>query len=72
MMTQPALPPSLDLTDDDALFTPAEVGAYFRVDAKTVSRWARAKKIGSIRTGGGHRRFRASEVKRLLRERADS
>ncbi|WP_245533479.1 BldC family transcriptional regulator [Actinoalloteichus sp. AHMU CJ021] len=38
----------------------------FRVDPKTVTRWATAGRIGSIRTPGGHRRFRESEVKSLL------
>ncbi len=38
----------------------------FRVDPKTVTRWASAGRIGSIRTPGGHRRFRESEVQDLL------
>jgi len=50
----------------DALLTPAEVAALFRVNPKTVTRWARAGKISAIRTLGGHRRFRASEIKRAL------
>ena len=48
------------------LLTPSEVAALFRVDPKTVTRWAKAGKIGSIRTLGGHRRFRESEVRELL------
>lgn len=48
------------------LLTPAEVGALFRVDPKTVTRWAAAGKISSIRTPGGHRRFREDEVRALL------
>ena len=32
----------------------------FRVNPKTVTRWARAGKISAIRTLGGHRRFKAS------------
>lgn len=50
----------------DRLLTPGEVAALFRVDPKTVTRWAAAGRIGSIRTPGGHRRFRESEVKALL------
>jgi excisionase family DNA binding protein len=50
------------------LLTPAEVAALFRVDAKTVTRWAQAGKLSSIRTLGGHRRYRADEVSRLLKE----
>src|SRR6266702_1131519 len=51
----------------EALLTPAEVGALFRVDPKTVTRWAKAGKLSSIRTLGGHRRYRETEVRRLLR-----
>lgn len=50
----------------DRLLTPAEVGALMRVDPKTVTRWAVAGRIGSVRTPGGHRRFRESEVKHLM------
>lgn len=38
----------------------------FRVDPKTVTRWAKAGKLSSIRTLGGHRRYRESEVRELL------
>ncbi len=51
---------------EDTLLTPAEVAALFRVDPKTVTRWAKAGKLSSIRTLGGHRRYRAEEVKRFL------
>ncbi|WP_448073598.1 BldC family transcriptional regulator [Georgenia yuyongxinii] len=50
----------------EQLLTPSEVAARFRVDPKTVTRWANAGKISSIRTLGGHRRFRRSEVEELL------
>jgi excisionase family DNA binding protein len=53
-------------SDGEALLTPAEVAALFRVDPKTVTRWAKAGKLTSIRTLGGHRRYRASEVHSLL------
>ena len=52
----------------ERLLTPGEVAALFRVDPKTVTRWATAGRIGSIRTPGGHRRFRESEVMALLAE----
>ena len=52
--------------DSEHLLTPAEVAALFRVDPKTVTRWAKAGKLTSIRTLGGHRRYRASEVHALL------
>jgi excisionase family DNA binding protein len=51
---------------NDRLLTPGEVAAEFRVDPKTVTRWAAAGRLGSIRTPGGHRRFRESEVRALL------
>lgn len=50
------------------LLTPAEVAKMFRVDPKTVTRWAAAGRISSIRTPGGHRRFREHEVRELLAE----
>jgi len=50
----------------ERLLTPGEVALMFRVDPKTVTRWASAGRIGSIRTPGGHRRFRESEVRGLL------
>lgn len=52
----------------DSLLTPAEVAALFRVNPKTVTRWARSGKITAIRTLGGHRRFRATEIKRCLEQ----
>jgi excisionase family DNA binding protein len=53
-------------TESEALLTPAEVAAMFRVDPKTVTRWAKAGKLSSIRTLGGHRRYRESDVRELL------
>jgi len=50
----------------ERLLTPGEVATLFRVDPKTVTRWASAGRIGSIRTPGGHRRFRESEVRSML------
>ena len=55
----------------DRLLTPGEVASLFRVDPKTVTRWAASGRIGSIRTPGGHRRFRESEVRALLRGNSD-
>ena len=46
--------------------TPAEVAALFRVDPKTVTRWADSGKLTAIRTLGGHRRYRQDEVQSLL------
>ena len=53
-------------SDHEVLLTPAEVATLFRVDPKTVTRWAKSGKLTSIRTLGGHRRYKESEVKALL------
>ncbi|MGA0079021.1 MAG: BldC family transcriptional regulator [Candidatus Nanopelagicales bacterium] len=58
---------SLSASNQEKLLTPAEVAALFRVDPKTVTRWAKAGKLTSIRTLGGHRRYKESEVKALLK-----
>jgi len=58
------------------LYTPAEVAAIFRVDPKTVTRWAAkgtmilqdGTPVEIIRTPGGHRRFDALQVDQLRRE----
>ncbi len=52
--------------DGELLLTPAEVATIFRVAVKTVTRWAEAGKLAAIRTPGGHRRFRESEVRAML------
>jgi len=57
---------SLFESDAEILLTPAEVAAIFRVDPKTVTRWAKSGKLTAIRTLGGHRRYRQSEVQSLL------
>ena len=62
------IPEGLQTYDDDALLTPSEVASMFRVNPKTVTRWARAGKISAIRTLGGHRRFRAREIRQFLEQ----
>jgi excisionase family DNA binding protein len=52
--------------EHEVLLTPAEVAALFRVDPKTVTRWAKAGRLTAVRTLGGHRRYKESEVKALL------
>ena len=58
---------SLTSSNQEKLLTPAEVASLFRVDPKTVTRWAKAGKLTSIRTLGGHRRYKESEVRALLK-----
>ena len=57
---------SSEIPAQEVLLTPSEVASLFRVDPKTVTRWAKAGKLTSIRTLGGHRRYKESEVKALL------
>src|SRR6266852_5859588 len=67
-MSQGAMMDKPNPREDEALLTPSEVAAMFRVNPKTVTRWARAGKISAIRTLGGHRRFRASEIRKFLEQ----
>ena len=52
----------------EQLLTPREVAALFRVDPKTVTRWAQEGRLSAVRTLGGHRRYHALEVYALLAE----
>jgi excisionase family DNA binding protein len=54
------------MIEQEHLLTPGEVAKLMRVDPKTVTRWAADGKLSSIRTPGGHRRFRESDVRALL------
>jgi excisionase family DNA binding protein len=54
------------ITEPSRLLTPAEVAALFRVDVKTVTRWANTGRLTTIRTLGGHRRFREDEINVVL------
>lgn len=53
---------------DTHLLTPGEVAAVMRVDPKTVTRWASARRVASIRTPGGHRRFRVGDLRKMIQE----
>jgi len=59
------------MDDADRMLTPGQVAAMFAVNPKTVTRWAKAGKLHSIRTLGGHRRFKASDVRRVIAESAE-
>ena len=50
----------------DRLLTPGEVATLFRVDPKTVTRWAKSGRLTHVRTLGGHRRYDEAEVRALL------
>ncbi|MBW3579171.1 MAG: BldC family transcriptional regulator [Actinobacteria bacterium] len=57
--------------DNDELLTPAEVAKRFGVNPKTITRWADAGKLTAIRTLGGHRRYRESEIDALIEQHAE-
>lgn len=54
------------------LLTPGQVAALLQCNPKTVTRWAKAGKLASIRTLGGHRRFFSDDVAKILRGEVDS
>lgn len=60
-------PETADTADYDQLLRPQDVALIFRVDPKTVTRWANKKRLTSVRTPGGHRRFKKSEIDILLK-----
>ncbi len=57
------------MNNEQDLLKPGQVARMFAVDPKTVTRWAKLGKLDTVMTLGGHRRYRASEVRELL-ERA--
>lgn len=68
MKTRPAVLARLTGTHDETLFTPADAAALFRVCAKTITRWAKDGKLPAVRTPGGHRRYRAADLRVLLED----
>jgi len=51
-----------ELSSEDRILTASEVARVFRVDAKTVTRWANQGRIPCFRTLGGHRRFVEADI----------
>lgn len=52
------------------ILTPVEVAKLFRVDPKTIARWAESGKIRSFKTLGGHRRFRRHWIESMIDQAA--
>ena len=50
------------------LLRTADVAALFHVSERTVSDWARRGRIPSVQTPGGHRRYPAAEIRRIMEE----
>lgn len=63
LLRRPETPP----VNVDEMLAPREVAAMFRVDPRTVTRWAKTGKLRAYRTVGGHARFSRVEVEELLR-----
>lgn len=59
----------MDTNDESTLMTPSEVADLFRVDPKTVTRWAQAGKIPHVRTLGGHRRYPRKQIEAIINQR---
>ncbi len=55
----------------EKLLTPYEVAKRFRVDPKTVTRWAKRGWLACVKTPGGHRRYREADVAELLARGAE-
>lgn len=51
----------------EELLTPQELSQMLRVDPKTCTRWAKAGRVHTVRTMGGHRRFYLREIEALVR-----
>ena len=49
------------------LLTPAEVAGRLRVDPKTLRRWALEYGLPCVKTLGGHRRYRETDVDAIAR-----
>jgi excisionase family DNA binding protein len=50
------------------LMTPGDVGRYFGVNPKTVTKWSAKGWLTECRTLGGHRRFIRTEVEALRKQ----
>lgn len=48
------------------MLTPGDVARLLGVFSKTVARWERGGQLPGIRTLGGHRRFRRSDVEAAI------
>jgi excisionase family DNA binding protein len=55
--------------DMDRWLSPAQASKYLGVSTRTLVRWEDRGRLRSARTPSGHRRYRLSELRRLLQER---
>jgi predicted site-specific integrase-resolvase len=66
MVRQPLTASVFARLDAEDVITPAEVAGLFRVDPKTVTRWSANGWLSSVRTPGGHRRYKVGVVRERL------
>jgi excisionase family DNA binding protein len=57
---------SISQIGEENLLTRDQVAVFFQVNPRTVYEWARSGRLVSVRTPGGHRRYRESDVRALL------
>jgi diguanylate cyclase (GGDEF)-like protein/excisionase family DNA binding protein len=58
-------PPRPDPSEPDETLTLSEAADALGVSHSTMRRWANSGRVKSVRTRGGHRRFRLADVRRL-------
>lgn len=56
------------MRETDPLLRPSEARTILGITDKTLIRWANAGRLPSVRTPGGQRRYRQSQVERVSRE----
>lgn len=54
------------LPDVERMLRPREVAMLFKVDPKTVTRWAKTGRLTPVTLPSGHRRYRAADVEALI------
>ena len=54
------------MAEEDRMLLSGEVAKIFRVDPKTVARWAKQGRMTSYKTPGGRNRFLESEVRQHM------
>ncbi len=52
--------------DAERMLRPREVAMLFKVDPKTVTRWAKTGRLTPVTLPSGHRRYRATDVEALM------
>ena len=55
----------------ERLLRTSDVALLFQVSERTVSEWARRGRVPWVRTPGGHRRYPAEQIRRLLMNGSD-